>query len=342
MRTIPRGEGVCQSLFEDRDAARVFVGGLPGDFADNELRALIEQVQFNLPAHMCDLLECRVLNGKGCGYVRFSSWEAAEEAINNLNDRAVTGWASPLRVRWATPKAGGGGGGGAPAHGQLVMPGAKSGVAEDRDAARLFIAGLPSDCTESELRALVEQVYFARLSPSMTQVVECRVISGKGVGYVKFSSWEAAEAAIKQLHDRAVTGWSQALRVEWAVPKGAARGSGGPPASAAVQALQDWLATTQIMPPREDEASVQRRGEDSKRLFVGQILREMKEDAALETLFEPFGQVENIKFLYDKGVAYVQFRDFEAAGSAVATLDGQRIPAMSLPTGLKCVFSKLR
>merc|ERR1712157_616436 len=48
--------------------------------------------------------ECRALPGLGCGYLRFSSWEAASEALSALNERAVTGWPKPLSVKWATPK----------------------------------------------------------------------------------------------------------------------------------------------------------------------------------------------------------------------------------------------
>ena len=37
------------------------------------------------------ILECRVLPKRGCGYVRFSSWEAAEEARVELDNRTATG-----------------------------------------------------------------------------------------------------------------------------------------------------------------------------------------------------------------------------------------------------------
>jgi len=88
----------------DRDSARLFVGGLPYECSDEELRALVNQIQFQAPPKDCELLECRVLKERGCGYLRFSSWEAAKEAIEALNERQVSGWAQPLRAKWSTPK----------------------------------------------------------------------------------------------------------------------------------------------------------------------------------------------------------------------------------------------
>ena len=49
-----------------------------------------------------DLLECYVLEGRGFGYISFSSREAAVEAIDALDDRLVNGWGKPLRCKFAT------------------------------------------------------------------------------------------------------------------------------------------------------------------------------------------------------------------------------------------------
>lgn len=89
---------------EDRDAARLFVGGLPYECTEEELRALIVQIPLIMPPDQGQLIECRVLSGRGCGYVRFSSWDAAAEILKALDQRAVTGWQKPLNVKWATKK----------------------------------------------------------------------------------------------------------------------------------------------------------------------------------------------------------------------------------------------
>ena len=66
---------------DDPDSARLFIGGLPNESTDHDLRLLVGQLQFRVRPKDCQLLECRVLEGRGCGYIRFSSWEAAEEAM---------------------------------------------------------------------------------------------------------------------------------------------------------------------------------------------------------------------------------------------------------------------
>merc|ERR1711904_117647 len=88
----------------DRDACRIFVGSLPFECGDRELRALVDQVPFTPTTQGTSLQECRVLPGKGCGYIKFGSWEAAEQAMACLQDRMVDGWKVPLRLKWAVPK----------------------------------------------------------------------------------------------------------------------------------------------------------------------------------------------------------------------------------------------
>eukprot|EP00931_Biecheleriopsis_adriatica_P102810 TRINITY_DN77732_c0_g1_i1.p1 TRINITY_DN77732_c0_g1~~TRINITY_DN77732_c0_g1_i1.p1 ORF type:complete len:357 (+),score=60.00 TRINITY_DN77732_c0_g1_i1:32-1102(+) len=87
-----------------RDEGRLFVGGLPYDCGDEELRQLVDQVPLDLPASQRRITECRVLSNKGCGYLSFASLEAATLALEALNDREVRSWPQPLRVKWATPK----------------------------------------------------------------------------------------------------------------------------------------------------------------------------------------------------------------------------------------------
>jgi RNA recognition motif-containing protein len=252
---------------EDRDSARLFVGGLPYECTAEELRALIDQLQFSLDPSQCQLLECRVLPNRGCGYVRFSSWEAAQECIQALNERSVTGWQLPLRVRWATPKsalqAPPGVGGGLGGCGALGQSGAMDG-------------GLNANAVSSALQALL----------------------GGDAG-----------AAVAQL-----TGGSFNMGALANVP----------------------TATS------EEEAAVVSQGMDPTRLFVGQLTRELNDQATLQAYFEQYGQIEGVRWLQDKGVAYIKYTDFSAAKAAVAGLDRKHIQGVSTQQGLNVQFSKVR
>lgn len=86
------------------DAARLFIGGLPKECSSEELGALLDQVVKSFRTKDFEILECRALVGKGCGYIRFSSWDAATECLEALDDRAVAGWPHPLRAKWAVKK----------------------------------------------------------------------------------------------------------------------------------------------------------------------------------------------------------------------------------------------
>jgi len=239
-----------------------------------------------------------------------------------------------------------------------------SGSAEDRDSARLFVGGLPYECTDEELKALVEQVPFSRLSSAQTQIHECRVLPNKGVGYLRFGSWEAAQEAINSLNDRAVSGWELPLRVRWASAKGRESRSGDGErkgdkvigvvgeALKAVLGSDPAAAVAKLASGRENdkaagmaaetEESITAQGLDSRRLFVGQLTRDLRHKADLEHVFDAFGRVENLRWLQDKCVAYIQYDSFESARAAIVALDTKAIPGVSREQGFNISFSKLR
>lgn len=315
----------------DKDACRLFVGSLPYDVDEQQIKALVDQVPWKPTTLGTHMVECRVLEGKGCGYIKFGSWEAAEECMECLQNRKVDGWEMPIRLKWAVPKEKTPLGGfgketvaGLAASGTLAnvpastgaigstsidtmkqdfeqlkrsyltaldygtddeleqlhkrlkmarsalnvatsgaggLPGAITGATaiagmdslsgtnaltqmstltngaapgsvslrpprldrpnldlSHRDACRLFIGSLPYECAEAELKALVDQVPFQPTTTG-TVMLECRVLTGKGCGYVKFGSWEAAEECMDCLQDRMVDGWKMPLRLKWATPK---------------------------------------------------------------------------------------------------------------------------
>eukprot|EP00927_Polykrikos_kofoidii_P033541 TRINITY_DN2835_c0_g2_i1.p1 TRINITY_DN2835_c0_g2~~TRINITY_DN2835_c0_g2_i1.p1 ORF type:complete len:570 (+),score=91.31 TRINITY_DN2835_c0_g2_i1:219-1712(+) len=249
--------------------------------------------------------------------------------------------------------------------------GSGSGGVEDRDYARLFVGGLPYECTAEELNGLIEQVQFS-CDPSMSQLLECRVLPNRGCGYIRFASWEAAQECIQTLNERSVTGWQWPLRVRWATPKSELHGTGGGGAwqqdpavdagsnavSSALQALlggdpgkavaqltggsMNIGASSNIAGAGGDEAYISGQGLDPTRLFVGQLTREFSDQNALQNLFDQFGQIEGIRWLQDKGVAYIKYTDFNGARAAVANLDGKHIQGISTLQGLNVQFSKVR
>lgn len=232
---------------------------------------------------------------------------------------------------------------------------------DEKEMARLFIGGLPADCADEDLKALVEQVQF-RCGPAQSEMLECRVLPGKGCGYVRFASQEASEQAIEELNERIVDGWPTPMRVKYATSKAVKQQqaqtvgtrfvdtSGYVPAMQVTRpAMPAW--SSWVTPPGgvaissegwQDEASVKAQGLDPSRLFVGQLSREIGSKDALFALFSSYGAVHDIRWLEDKGVAYITFNDFASANTALENLKGQNVPGLSREQGLNISFSKLR
>jgi len=79
---------------------------------------------------------------------------------------------------------------------------------------RIFVAGLPSECTDEQFRALVEQICSAS-DLAVEDIVNCTVKPGKRCGWVELSSQSAGDLAIEELHQREVRGWEEPLRARW-------------------------------------------------------------------------------------------------------------------------------
>lgn len=205
----------------------------------------------------------------------------------------------------------------------------------DSNAGRLFIGGLPNECTDNELLALVSQLTF-RGSFQDTQILECRVLPGRGCGYLRMSSWAAAEEAKDALDNRSVTGWRLPLRAKWAESKG----SDGPDYSRPPvhRSASSWSGHNDA----DHGGGGGRGGEvDRHRLFIGQLARGIRnEDVA--GLFAPYGTVEECRMLQEKGVAYVTFAHTDQAKRAKEAMDGRSIPGVSRGEGLNVQFAKPR
>eukprot|EP00933_Yihiella_yeosuensis_P084813 TRINITY_DN994_c1_g1_i1.p1 TRINITY_DN994_c1_g1~~TRINITY_DN994_c1_g1_i1.p1 ORF type:complete len:397 (-),score=104.98 TRINITY_DN994_c1_g1_i1:190-1380(-) len=286
-----RGGGSCP-FAKGHDNSRIFVGNLPDVTQDSDLKMLFESFG---SIESANLLPAKGAKAKRCGFVNFTLWGEAMDAIEAMDRNAEAGAGDPITVVLAEPRAGGGGGGGGGGdygfsakrsregsysggygnnsfeglkaayiqaveggasdfecddlHRQLLAArpsrggfgggrfsegkgrsggygssvfgggGGGGGSALGPDDARLFVAGLPYEVNDADLRSLVDQVQIS-LPPAQCQVLECRVLPNKGIGYVQYSSWDAATQALEALDNRQVSGWNLPLRVKWATRKG--------------------------------------------------------------------------------------------------------------------------
>lgn len=213
------------------DSNRLFVGGLPYDCTDEELLALLDQLEFSQPPEQRRVLECRVLPNKGCGYLRFSSRQAANEALQALDQREVTSWPLPLRVAWATPKGMHsaplaplghatqfqgqpprarfqGKGGGDFAFGHKLSNGGQS-AAQAQEEASVRAAGMdPTRLFVGQI-APVSKTQLEQLFNGCGPVESIKLIEEKGIAYVQYPDYASAARAVQQLSGRNFPGISK-------------------------------------------------------------------------------------------------------------------------------------
>ncbi|KAJ2726265.1 nuclear localization sequence binding protein [Coemansia sp. Benny D115] len=175
----------------------------------------------------------------------------------------------------------------------------------------IFVANLPFECTEEQLRETFSkfgEVTGARLAYWQD--------SGKprGFGYVDFTNKDAQDAAVAE--SEVVTIDSRALRVDVA-------SSGGANNSAPRNNN------------RQDFGSQKpRNSEPSSTLFVGNLSFDSTEDS-IRSAFSECGEVVSVRIVTDmetnrkKGFGYIQFADVDAATKAMelnnSDLDGRNI-----------------
>ena len=85
-------------------AKRLYIGNLNYRTTDSTLRDLF--------AAYGNITELTVIEGKGFGFVEYESDDAAQQAIDNLNETEVDGRDIRVDIAHARPQRGGGGGGG--------------------------------------------------------------------------------------------------------------------------------------------------------------------------------------------------------------------------------------
>jgi len=212
----------------------------------------------------------------------------------------------------------------------------------DPDKARLFVGGLPHDITDEDLMSLASQLSFPTLPLDSCKLLECRVLPGKGCGYLRYATWEAAEEAFAALQGRQVEGWTQVLRLQWASPRPASgRSSAQPlpsPPVADPQTLPGMQQGSLDPMAYATQAEVEAQGLDPTRLFIGQMARECDAGGTLKPLFEQYGALQEFRWVMDKGVLYVAYSTFEEAQAAMQGMCNRSVPGVSM--GLNVQFSR--
>lgn len=247
---------------KDADGYKLFVGNLPPDTNEEELRLV-----FSTYGQVNKIHVMGPAGGKGgqptrvAAFVYYEACQSAEDGISVLHDKYKIRQdaESPIVVRWANPRmdqkgAGKGGCGGydqapawaggynaAPAPASVPDPyggynqwgagaGAGAGAcAQDPkmrspDGWKLFVGGLPNDIVEGELQSVFS---------SYGEVTKVHIMpasaSGRVAAFVYYAAESAAEDSIKVLNNvyKIRVDAAEPIQVRWASEKGAGKGKGG-------------------------------------------------------------------------------------------------------------------
>lgn len=332
-------------IVDDKDSCRLFVGALPVECTDEEFLALVNQVSFpGLAREACQVLECRVLPGRGCGYIRFSSWEAAAEALSVLHERSVSGWPHPLRVRWAMPKSGassggGIGGGGGPDRGGLALDSVRA-VAVNQAMQGMMTRnnGCSAGLGSSSASSLGGGGGFSGGLGGGGGGLGANMAGGLGGGQSGGLSGGFGGGVGGGFGGGGLGGGGLGGLGSSGGLGGGGLGGGGLGGGS----LGGVLGDGDLGGGGNDEGSLLAQGLDPRRLFVGQIARELADQSHLVQIFEAFGQVEHVRLLAEKGVAYISFVDFASAKMAMEALKHKHFPGVSREGGLNINFSRTR
>lgn len=170
----------------DPDAIKMFVGQIPRNWDENDLRKLFDEFG---PVHQINVLRDKITGqSRGCCFVTFYCRKSAVDAQNALhNIKTLPGMHHPIQMKPAD--------------------------SENRNERKLFIGMLSKKCTENDVR-----VMFA----SFGQIEECTVLrdingQSRGCAFITYASRQCAINAIKSMnHSQTMDGCSSPLVVKFA------------------------------------------------------------------------------------------------------------------------------